>query len=290
MTTIPGPQFLKLYAALAGICIVMMILGLVTANGKIKRNPNILELAYAGRNRGTITATAVSLVDPPDRLAHLVRFGNHELYGSVDRHPVIERVRAWVNHPDKSRSLYDRLADDQEFDRALDDLEADMKRNNMLVNNKAPLLRITRWFWFILLAVCVLRCVVGAYRGMPYEYLAIMGFLLFLIGCWLLFRSCPTWSMKNLCKVTFRDTAPQMRALPQGSQAFALGFPLAVAVGGTSLAWALDPTFASTMQLPVTQAAFVSSAGNSSGCSSGSSCGSSGCGGGGGCGGCGGGD
>ena len=289
MTNVPGPVFLAFYAVLVAICIVLLIVGRLTSAGPLRKTPNVLELAYASGGRIGLVATIVSLLDPPDRLDYLERHGNPDLYRNIGSHPIVGRVRQLMEAPDLQHlSISTRTENDQQLKELEKDLIADMRRNRLLSDNKTFLRRLAGWFTLAVFLFGLYRCVVGMFNDKPIGFLVAMTFsLIFLIG--FLVYSGPTQAMKRTRAVTLKDTMAQMRGLEPQSQAFALGFPLALAVGGASAAWQLDPSFASVWALP-TAASLANGAGSSS-CGSGSSCSScSSCGGGGGCGGCGGGD
>ena len=286
MTNVPGPVFLAFYAVLIAICVVLLIVGRLTSAGPLRKTPNVLELAYASGGRLGLVATIVSLLDPPDRLEYLERHGNPDLYRNIGSHPIVGRVRQLMEASDLQHlSISTRAENDQQFKELEKDLTADMRRNRLLSDNKTFLRKLAGWFTLAVFLFGLYRCAVGMFNDKPIGFLVAMTFsLIFLIG--FLVYSGPTQAMKRTRAVTLKDTMAQMRGLEPQSQAFALGFPLALAVGGASAAWQLDPSFASLWALP-TAAALTDGAGSSS-CGSGSSCSS--CGGGGGCGGCGGGD
>lgn len=289
MTNVPGPVFLAFYAVLIAICIVLLIVGRLTSAGPLRKTPNVLELAYASGGRIGLVATIVSLLDPPQRLEYLERHGNPELYRNISSHPIVGRVRQLMEASDLQHlSISTRAENDQQFKELEKDLIADMRRNRLLSDNKTFLRRLAGWFTLAVFLFGLYRCAVGMFNDKPIGFLVAMTFsLIFLIG--FLVYSGPTQAMKRTRAATLKDTMAQMRGLEPQSQAFDLGFPLALAVGGASAAWQLDPSFASLWALP-TAAALADGAGSSS-CGSGSSCSScSSCGGGGGCGGCGGGD
>ena len=286
MTNVPGPVFLAFYAVLIAICVVLLIVGRLTSAGPLRKTPNVLELAYASGGRIGLVATIVSLLDPPDRLEYLERHGNPELYRNISSHPIVGRVHQLMEASDLQHlSISTRAENDQQFKELEKDLTADMRRNRLLSDNKTFLRKLAGWFTLAVFLFGLYRCAVGMFNDKPIGFLVAMTFsLIFLIG--FLVYSGPTQAMKRTRAATLKDTMAQMRGLEPQSQAFALGFPLALAVGGASAAWQLDPSFASLWALP-TAAALADGAGSSS-CGSGSSCSS--CGGGGGCGGCGGGD
>ena len=286
MTNVPGPVFLAFYAVLIAICVVLLIVGRLTSAGPLRKTPNVLELAYASGGRLGLVATIVSLLDPPDRLEYLERHGNPDLYRNIGSHPIVGRVRQLMEASDLQHlSISTRAENDQQFKELEKDLTADMRRNRLLSDNKTFLRKLAGWFTLAVFLFGLYRCAVGMFNDKPIGFLVAMTFsLIFLIG--FLVYSGPTQAMKRTRAATLKDTMAQMRGLEPQSQAFALGFPLALAVGGASAAWQLDPSFASLWALP-TAAALTDGAGSSS-CGSGSSCSS--CGGGGGCGGCGGGD
>lgn len=289
MTNVPGPVFLAFYAVLIAICVVLLIVGRLTSAGPLRKTSNVLELAYASGGRIGLVATIVSLLDPPDRLEYLERHGNPDLYRNIGSHPIVGRVRQLMEASDLQHlSISTRAENDQQFKELEKDLIADMKRNRLLSDNKTFLRKLAGWFTLAVFLFGLYRCAVGMFNDKPIGFLVAMTFsLIFLIGFFV--YSGPTQAMKRTRAATLKDTMAQMRGLEPQSQAFALGFPLALAVGGASAAWQLDPSFASLWALP-TAAALADGAGSSS-CGSGSSCSScSSCGGGGGCGGCGGGD
>lgn len=287
MTNVPGDVFLAFYAVLIAICVVLLIVGRLTSAGPLRKTPNVLELAYASGGRIGLVATIVSLLDPPDRLDYLERHGNPDLYRNIGSHPIVGRVRQLMEAPDLQHlSISTRTENDQQLKELEKDLIADMRRNRLLSDNKTFLRRLAGWFTLAVFLFGLYRCAVGMFNDKPIGFLVAMTFsLIFLIG--FLMYSGPTRAMKRTRAVTLKDTMAQMRGLEPQSQAFALGFPLALAVGGASAAWQLDPSFASLWALP-TAAALADGAGGVNSCASGSSCSS--CGGGGGCGGCGGGD
>lgn len=286
MTNVPGYVFLAFYAVLIAICVVLLIVARVTSAGPLRKTPNVLELAYASGGRIGLVTTVVSLLDPPQRLEHLERHGNPELYRNISSHPIVGRVRQLMEATDLQHlPISKRAENDLGFKELEKDLIADMKRNRLLSDNKTFLRKLAGWFTLAVFLFGLFRCAVGMFNDKPIGFLVAMTFsLIFLIGFYV--YAGPTKAMKRTRTSTLRDTMAQMRGLEPQSQAFALGFPLALAVGGASAAWQLDPSFASLWALP-TAAALADGAGSSS-CGSGSSCSS--CGGGGGCGGCGGGD
>ncbi|GAA1189327.1 hypothetical protein GCM10009585_02570 [Brevibacterium paucivorans] len=289
MTNVPGYVFLAFYAVLIAICVVLLIVARMTSAGPLRKTPNVLELAYASGGRIGLVTTVVSLLDPPQRLEYLERHGNPELYRSISSHPIVGRVRQLMEASDLQHlSISTRAENDQQFKELEKDLIADMKRNRLLSDNKTFLRKLAGWFTLAVFLFGLFRCAIGMLNDKPIGFLVAMTFgLIFLIGFYV--YAGPTQAMKRTRAVTLKDTMAQMRGLEPQSQAFALGFPLALAVGGASAAWQLDPSFASLWALP-TAAALADGAGSSS-CGSGSSCSScSSCGGGGGCGGCGGGD
>lgn len=289
MTNVPGYVFLAFYAALIAVCVVLLIVARMTSAGPLRKTPNVLELAYASGGRIGLVTTVVSLLDPPQRLEHLERHGNPELYRNISSHPIVGRVRQLMEATDLQHlPISKRAENDLGFKELEKDLIADMKRNRLLSDNKTFLRKLAGWFTLAVFLFGLFRCAVGMFNDKPIGFLVAMTFgLIFLIGFYV--YAGPTQAMKRTRAVTLKDTMAQMRGLEPQSQAFALGFPLALAVGGASAAWQLDPSFASLWALP-TAAALADGAGSSS-CGSGSSCSScSSCGGGGGCGGCGGGD
>lgn len=285
MTNVPGDVFLAFYAVLIAICVVLLIVGRLTSAGPLRKTPNVLELAYASGGRIGLVATIVSLLDPPHRLEYLERHGNPDLYRNIGSHPIVGRVRQLMEAPDLQHlSISTRTENDQQLKELEKDLIADMRRNRLLSDNKTFLRRLAGWFTLAVFLFGVFRCAVGMFNDKPVGFLVAMTFsLIFLIG--FLVYSGPTRAMKRTRAATLKDTMAQMRGLEPQSQAFALGFPLALAVGGASVAWQLDPSFASVWALP-TAAALSNGGGGGSSCSSVSSCSSCG----GGCGGCGGGD
>lgn len=229
-----------------------------------------------------------TLLSPPERAAELERTGDANLYGGLSTHPIMKRAvhvrHALEKEPAHPLSnvaastgttlfLYKVLNADAILCGMVERLPKGMREAGMYANGKHPLLLLTKAFAVAVLLFGVLRLISGYVNDKPVLILMIMIVVYVAMLCVLL----PTGISPHVRRIlsdTARDTEKRMKPLEPGSPAFALGLPLAAAVGGAASLWTFDPVFANDMGIPVTSSG---SGGSDSSCSSGGGCG--GCGG-----------